>query len=78
MNKLQFKLNKSAVRELLKSGQMKTILDEKATGIADAAGTGYEHRGHLSDQRYIVNVYADTPEAKRDNLKNNTLLKAVR
>lgn len=73
-------LNGDALEELLKSEEIQKALDGAAEQIKENAGEGYEV-GHAADKvletRAIATVYAETPEAKRDNLENNTLLKAL-
>lgn len=73
-------LNGEALEALLKSEEVRGALDGIAEKIAESAGDGYEV-GSADDKvlttRAIATVYAATPEAKQDNLENNTLLKAA-
>ncbi|MFS0967962.1 hypothetical protein ACFC3P_02400 [Enterococcus thailandicus] len=78
MAKTKFKLNHSGVGQLLKSAEMQNVLEEKATGIRNRAGEGYKQDTYVGKTRANAMVYADSYKAKRDNMKNNTLLKAVR
>lgn len=78
MSNIKFTLNKSGVRELLRSSEMMEICQEYANAVAHRAGTGYEVSTHTGRNRVNASVTAGTFEAKQDNLKNNTLLKAVR
>lgn len=78
MSKMKFKLNRAGVRELLKSGEMMGICQEHASQIAARAGEGYETSTYTGVNRVNASVKASTPEAVRDNLENNTLLKAVK
>ena len=57
---------------------MQGVLEEKATGIKNRAGEGYAQDVYVGKTRANAMVYADSFKAKRDNKKNNTLLKAVR
>lgn len=75
--KFKFRLNRKAVGDLLKSDEMKTVVDEYATAIKNRCGEGYENDSYKGKTRVNAMVYADTPQAKRDNIKNNTILKAV-
>lgn len=77
-NKFTFELNSAGVRELLKSSAMKNICQSHAQKIATRAGTGYEVDTYTGSNRVNASVGTATAEAYRDNLKNNTLLKAVR
>ncbi|MFS1069246.1 hypothetical protein [Enterococcus casseliflavus] len=78
MAKMKFKLNRSGVASLMKSNQMQDVLEEKATGVRNRAGEGYKQDIYVGKTRANAMVYADTYQAKKDNMKNNTLLKAVR
>ena len=75
---MKFKLNSDGVRELLKSQEMQSVLNEKATGIKNRCGEGYTQDVYVGKNRANAMVKAETYQAKRDNLKNNTILKAVR
>lgn len=72
----KFKLNGRGVSELLKGEAMQGVLDSYADGILDRAGEGYKKNSMVGKTRANAMVYADTIKAKRNNLKNNTLLKA--
>lgn len=78
MSKNSFKLNRSGVRALLQSDEMQAVLNEKASQIRNRAGVGYQQDSYVGKNRANAMVWADTYQAKRDNMKNNTLLKAVR
>ena len=77
MSNFVFKLNRAGVRELLKSSEMQGILKEHATTIKNRAGDGYEQDIHVGRNRANAMVKAETFKARKDNSKNNTLLKAV-
>ena len=78
MAKMKFKLNRKGVSELMKSDEMQAVLDDKATEIKNRCGDGYEQDAQVGKNRANAMVYADTYQAKADNLRNNTILKAVR
>ena len=78
MSKMKFKLNRAGVRALLQSDEMQAVLDEEASKIRNRAGVGYQQDTYVGKNRANAMVWADTYQAKRDNMKNNTLLKAVR
>lgn len=78
MAKMKFKLNYAGVGQLLKGHEMQNVLNSYASGIASKAGSGYEIQSFIGFDRAHAIVKADTPEAKRENSENNTLLKAVR
>lgn len=77
MSKFSFKLNRSGVAELMKSQAMQNVLKEHATTIKDRAGDGYEQDIYVGKNRANAMVKAESFKARRDNSKNNTLLKAV-
>ena len=77
MSNFVFKLNLKGVAELMKSQEMQDILKEHATTIKNRAGDGYEQDIHVGKNRANAMVKAETFKAKKDNSKNNTLLKAV-
>lgn len=77
-SKVKFKLNLAGLNELMKSEEMQSVLDSHASRIASAAGAGYEaEAAHPIQFIAIASVRAETQAAQRDNLKNNTLLKAI-
>ena len=76
--KVRVELNEKGVRELLQSPEMAAICKEHAQTIANRAGEGYMVTTYTGRTRVNASVYAATDKAKRDNLKNNTLLKAVK
>ena len=78
MAKNTFKLNYKGIGELLKSEAMQTVLSEYATNIKNRCGDGYEQDIYVGKNRANAMVSATTFQAKKDNLDNNTLLKAVR
>jgi phage-related protein len=73
-----FKLNRAGVRQLMQSTEMQAVLQEKASQIAARCGDGYEQDIMVGRNRANAQVWAETSQAKRDNSKNNTILKAVR
>ena len=76
--KFRIELNSEGVRELLKSAEMEAICLEQANAIAARAGDGYTVSTYIGKTRVNASVITATSKAARDNLKNNTLLKAVR
>lgn len=78
MAKNKFELNRQGVGELLKSEEMQQYLSKLASGIKNRCGDGYSQDIFVGKNRANAMVWAETPEAKRDNLKNNTILKAVK
>ena len=75
---VKVELNSEGVRALLKSAEMKAFCKQLAEGIATRAGEGYQVSTYTGPTRVNASVIAATNAAKRDNMKNNTLLKAVK
>jgi len=78
MSNLNVILISEGIQELLKSDEMKAICEEHAQEIKSRCGEGYEMDTRVGKTRVNAMVYADTIKAKRDNSKNNTILKAMR
>lgn len=77
MGNVKFELNLPGLNELMKSSEMQSALLEAGQAVANAAGGEYAAEVHTANWIAISNVYADTPKAKRENLKDNVLLKAL-
>jgi 23S rRNA A2030 N6-methylase RlmJ len=73
----KFKLNRDGVRELMQSADAMGVVREYADQIRNRAGDGYEVSEYVGKTRVNASVYAATEEARKDNLENNTLLRAV-
>lgn len=73
----KFILDKNGVRELLKSAELQAECLKYASGIQGRAGGGYAVEARNYPERAGAVVKCETKESIRDNLKNNTLLKAV-
>ncbi len=78
MSKEKFQLNRKGVAELMKSKEMQGILTEYASGVKNRCGDGYAQDIYVGKNRANAMVSAETREALSDNIKNNTILKAVR
>lgn len=78
MSKVKFELNRKGVADLMKSGNMQSILKMHATNIKNRAGTGYEQDVHIGKNRANARVWAESSQAKKDNMNNNTILKSVK
>lgn len=77
MSKIRIELNREGVRELLRSPEMLAICEEQARAVAARCGGGYEVDSMVGRNRVNAAVSASTKEAIQDNLKNNTVLKAI-
>ena len=78
MSKVKIVLNKQGMREMLRSQGVHNAIRSEAGNIASRCGEGYAASSTIGRERALASVYAETSEAKRDNLDNNTILKAVR
>lgn len=77
MDKVKFKLNRAGVRELMRSSEMMGICKDYANSALGRLGGGYEVTTYTGKTRVNAQVSAETYQARRDNLKNNSILKAV-
>ena len=73
-----FKLNKIGVRELLKGEDMKKVLSEKADEIIGRCGDGFESDPHIGRNRANVLIKTNSIKSYYKNLKENTILKALK
>lgn len=78
MAKVSVTLNRSGVRELLKSDEMKAICEEHANKALGKLGAGYGSSTNTAETRVYATVYAESVKAKRENMNSNTILKALR
>ena len=74
----RFELNSSGVRELLQSPEMMSICEQHAVKAQSKLGEGYEVTTMTGKTRVNAQIAAVTYKAKKDNAKNNTILKAVK
>lgn len=77
MANVKVELNREGVRELLKSQEMMDICREYADAALGRLGGGYEVDTHTGKNRVNAEVKAVTYSAKKENHRNNTILKAV-
>lgn len=78
MSNLKFKLNRSGVRQLLRSEEMAAGLESMAASIAGRCGVGYGFDRQLMPTRAIASVYTDDRASAKDNLENNTILRNLK
>ena len=76
MSKIQVKINYAGVKELLKSAEMRAVLDGYANSVMRQLDDGYEIE-HRTTDRAVVAVGAVTAKARVQNSRDNTLLKAL-
>ena len=73
----KFVLNRSGVRDLLRSQEMMDVCKSYADKAQQSLGDGYEVTTHVGSNRVNAMVSAESYAAKRENLKENTIIKAV-
>lgn len=78
MSKFKFELNDKGVKNLLKSKEMKNVLKEENQKVLNTLGEGYSSEVNSGEKRAYTYIRAESAKARRDNLKNNTLLKAIK
>ena len=78
MANLRVELNVSGVREMLRSQEAKAICEKCANEAAGRLGEGYEVTTYTGQSRVNASVFAKSLKAKKENEKNNTMLKALR
>ena len=77
MSRKTFELDSRGVRDLLRSDEVMQAVKAKADEAAASLGAGYEADTHTGKNRVNASVYAVTAAAQRENLSQNTILKAV-
>ena len=77
MANLRFELNREGVRDLLRSKEMMNVCQEYANNALGKLGDGYEVTTHTGTNRVNAQVAAVTYAAKKENLSDNTIIKAV-
>jgi len=77
MAKVRFELNREGVRDLLRSKEMMNVCQEYANNALGKLGDGYEVTTHTGTNRVNAEVAAVTYAAKKENLSDNTIIKAV-
>lgn len=75
--RIKVELNSEGVRQLLKSQEMMDVCASLADRAAGTLGEGYETSTYVGTNRVNVSITAATYKARRDNLQNNSLLKAI-
>lgn len=78
MADVRIELNRESVRELLRSPEMQAVCTGHANAALSRLGAGYEVTAHTGRNRVNASIAAVSRAAKRDNARNNTILKALR
>ena len=77
MEKVKVKINYRGVGELLRSDEVRTVVNEYAESVMGRLPSGYEMESSQTEQRVKAKISAATIPAQIDNSQNNTLLKAL-
>lgn len=77
MSNVKIVLNRVGVRELMQSPEMQEICKKIANNALSRLGSGYEVSSMVGKTRCNSEVSAVSIEARRENMKSNTILKAV-
>lgn len=78
MGNIKVSLSYAGIGEILRSKEMAACVKSEADRIAANGGAGYATDQKSMSTRQIASVFTETAEAAKDNMQNNTLLKAVR
>lgn len=76
MSKSRLKGNYNGIGQLLRLESVEAVVAEQAAGVLSRCGPGYELDIQQGAHRKVYSIGTATPEARADNLENNTLLKA--
>lgn len=77
MSKVRIELNRAGITQILKSPSMRSAVERRARQIAAASGPGYEADSMIGRNRARASVYAKSFRARRDNARNNTILRNI-
>ena len=77
MSKVRIEVNYAGVGALLHSEEVAALVGKEASTRASSLGNGYSSDVYQAGTRVIASVFTETPEAARDNMRNNSLLRAV-
>lgn len=77
MSDIRVELNSEGIRQYLHTPELLALLKGYADKAAGQLGEGFAADTYHAAGRNIASVYADTPEARKKNLENNSILKAV-
>lgn len=75
--KVTLKMNDAGIQSILKGAEVQQLIKEACERVRENAGDGYATNYATGKFRYIGEVEASTYKARKDNLNNNTLAKAM-
>lgn len=73
----KFELNIEGLREIMKSSEMQSILQQAVTEVRSSAHGDYGTAVREASYVAVGTCYPDSEAAAKDNYENNTLLKAL-
>ena len=78
MGKVKVELNLKGLNELMKGPEIAARVQEVGEAIAQGCGEGFEAKTY-TDTKYIAicDISAESPEAKKQNYEENTLVRAL-
>ena len=77
MADVRIELNEEGVRELMQSSEMMQICMDHANRALSSLGSGYTVSSYVGKTRVNAEVSAESFAARRENAKNNSILKAL-
>ena len=82
MSDIKFKLNLSGLRELMKSADMRQVLNSAGVVVTNKAealsgGEDFSHAVKILDYTAVATVFPNSKEAYRAAYKNNILEKSL-
>lgn len=77
MSKIEFKLNRAGVRELMRSEEMMTVCKGYADRALSRLADGYESTTFVGKNRVNASVVAVSREARKEVYETNSILKAL-
>lgn len=75
--KVKFELNRAGVRQLMRSKEAMDVCSRYANGARGRLGDGYQVSTRTGQNRVNAEVAAVTYQARKENLQNNSILKAL-
>lgn len=78
MSNVRFELNRSGVRELLRSPEAMKLMQHIAYSARSRLGDGYKVTYRTGKNRVNASVAAVSEQARRENARSNTILKEIR
>lgn len=78
MANVKFELNREGVRELMRSPEMMKVCEKYAKAALGRLGGGYEMSTYVGENRVNAEVGTGSFKSRRENSKNNSILKALR